>query len=263
MKNVSILYIGIGQYIKLWDEFYSTFEEKFLPECKKVYWLFTDDNQVETQENVNVIKQENLGWPGNTLYRFDMFLRIKEKLLEADYVFFFNANYMCNAIVNENDLNGLESELIFVDHPGFYWKKNFYFNYDRNKKSTAYIPYGIGEHYVQGSLIGGKPFAFINMCTELSNNIKIDDSNGVVAEWHDESHINHYLIGRDDYYVLNPGFAYPGFINSDRPYEPILILRDKEKYIPYTGKKKRDTYRMYYKIIRIKGWLMEKLSHGC
>ena len=262
LSKLGILYIGLGDYIVFWDEFYRSFEEKFLVECDKEYFVFTDriDSIQPVKDKVNVIAQENLGWPGNTLYRFDMFLSIKDRLVSKDYVFFFNANYMCSKEVILEDVNDLKASLTVVEHPGFQGRRNYYFNYDRNKKSLAYIPYGEGEHYVQGCLIGGKPDCFIKMCSILSENIHSDDANGVIAEWHDESHLNRYICDNRDYYLLDPGFAYPEFTVGDRDYSPKLVLRDKEKYITYVGKKRRSKYWLYYKKKILVGCLHEVLD---
>ena len=256
-NSIAILYIALGSYTCFWEEFYNSFESKFLTECDKDYYVFTDDRSffLGCPGNVHVIDQENLGWPGNTLYRFDMFLGIRERLFSADYIFFFNANYLCDMKVEPGDVGDLSYPLLCVTHPGFYGLKNNYFNYDRNKKSLAYVPYGKGQCYIQGCLLGGKPQTFLEMCENLSKNIHIDDEHGVVAEWHDESHVNRYIIDRQDVLVLGPGYAYPEFTPSERDYEPVLLLRDKEKYIEYKGKKKRSKYWLYYKIRKVQGFI--------
>ena len=34
------------------------------------------------------VLKKNLGWPGNTLFRFDMFLSIEKEIIKFDYLFF-------------------------------------------------------------------------------------------------------------------------------------------------------------------------------
>lgn len=261
-NSIAILYIALGDYKCFWEDFYNSFESRFLTGCSKKYYVFTDDRSFFSRcsENVQVIDQENLGWPGNTLYRFEMFLSIRERLINEDYVFFFNANYLCNKEVGLGDVFFLDAALLCVAHPGFYGLSNYYYNYDRNKKSLAFVPYGEGECYIQGCFLGGKPNAFLEMCEKLSDNIRIDDEHGVLAEWHDESHVNRYIIGRNDVTILGPEFAYPEFGKTIRKNEIVLLLRDKEKYIQYKGKKKRSKYWFYYKKKRVLGMMHEQLS---
>lgn len=261
-NSIAILYIAIGNYTCFWKEFYNSFENGFLVGTEKEYYVFTDKRDYfdKTLENVHVIEWENLGWPGNTLYRFDMFLSIREICSKAKYVFFFNANYKCNKEVYLEDLADLNIELMCVAHPGFYGLSNYYFNYDRNKKSLAYVPYGEGKYYIQGCFLGGRPDSFFAMCEKLSGNIHTDDEHGVIAEWHDESHLNRYIIGRDDVMILGPEYAYPEFGTEMCENDIILLLRDKEKYIHYNGKKKRSRYWLYYRKLKFIGMLREWMA---
>ena len=230
MLNVAILYICIGEYSIFWKDFYDSFEEKFLSNCHKEYYVFTDNMELykNNEDNVHIIEQKNLGWPGNTLFRFKMFLTQKQQLLKFDYIFFLNANAVCMKEVGEEFLPHVES-LLFVQHPGFYNVPNYRFPYDRNKKSSAYIPYKKGNVYVTGAINGGKSKGFLQMCEELSREIDMDYERGIIALWHDESHINKYILNRSDYKLLPPSYIYTE--GKTLPFSPIILARDKNKFI--------------------------------
>ena len=100
--------------------FIRVLKEKFIPNAVKEYFVFTDSKDLfDCQNNrVHLIKQENLGWPGNTLFRFRMFLTQKENLKQFDYIFFINANVVCVEKVGEEFLP-IQESLLFVQHPGF------------------------------------------------------------------------------------------------------------------------------------------------
>ena len=96
--HVAVLYICTGKYSIFWEEFYRSMEKYFLKQPEVEYFVFTDaDKLYDEERNVKIhrIRQENLGWPGNTLFRFHMFVSIKEKLEDYDYLFFLNANTVC------------------------------------------------------------------------------------------------------------------------------------------------------------------------
>ena len=95
--QIAILYICTGRYVAFWEDFYKSFEKYFLKKSKVEYFIFTDSLQITEEENNNIhrIYQENLGWPGNTLFRFRIFNSIKEELAPFDFVCFFNANMVC------------------------------------------------------------------------------------------------------------------------------------------------------------------------
>lgn len=44
--KIGILYICTGKYEKFFDEFFSSFEEKFLTNHEKYYFVFTDSNRL-------------------------------------------------------------------------------------------------------------------------------------------------------------------------------------------------------------------------
>ena len=88
MEKIAIVYIGVGRYIEFFKDFYTSCEKNFFPGIDKKYFVFTD-SEIK-KRNVTVIKVKDEGWPYNTLYRFEYFLRIEEELKKSDYIYFFN-----------------------------------------------------------------------------------------------------------------------------------------------------------------------------
>lgn len=228
MKNIAILYICTGKYDIFWEDFYKTSEKYFLNNSEKHYFVFTDAQSIydENCDRVHKIYQKTLGWPYNTLMRFNMFKGIEEKLKEFDYIFFLNANMLFVDYVGEEILPK-EEGLLVAKHPAFYDKDVDEYPYDRNEKSLAYIPYGQGDIYVQGAFNGGKSRDFLQLINELDKNINIDLDNDVIALWHDESQLNRYIIGKE-YKLLDPGYIYPE--GWDLPFKAKIIGRDKSKW---------------------------------
>lgn len=231
MDRIAVLYVSLGEkYHVFWKEFYETFKENFLTESRVEYFVFTENRNLEyaTEEDVHIVDQEDLGWPGNTLNRFDMFLKIEDELMKYDYTFFFNSNYLCTSKITEEDFLPGDKNLVLTIHPRNYLKKPEEMPYDRNPESLACIPVGEGGIYVMGGLNGGRTKNYLDMVKKLKKNTDIDTSKGVVAKWHDESHLNRYIIGRDDIKFLPPAYGYPEGLEF--PFEPIMLLREKNRY---------------------------------
>ena len=169
MSKIAILYIGIGKYCCFWKSFYISIERFFLPNTPKHYFVFTDQENIYAQntEKVHVIRQADLGWPKNTLYRFAFFDSIKYQLIKYEFIFFMNANVYCNQIVNEEEVLTEKEDYLFVMHHAFVGKDINIYPYERRKESLAYIPYGCGKHYITGGVNGGKANSFIKMCGML------------------------------------------------------------------------------------------------
>ena len=119
--KIAILYICTGKYDIFWKDFFLSAEKFFLPKHHKEYFIFTDKELYaqDTCSRIHKFYQENLGWPFNTLKRFEMFLRIKEQLKNFDFIFFMNANLEFLKEVNEEFLP-IEENLTLVQHAGFY-----------------------------------------------------------------------------------------------------------------------------------------------
>lgn len=236
-EKVAILYIGIGKYVAFWKDFYLSFEEKFLQNSEKHYFVFTDADHIlgEEKGKVHKIFQEDLGWPGNTLFRFKIFKTIIEQLKDFDYIFFMNANVVCLQMVTESMFLPDKEELVVVQHPGYYNKKPYDFDYEFSKKSTAGIPCGEGKVYVCGGVNGGKAQAYIRLIETLAENVNQDLKKGIIAKWHDESHLNHYIYENDNYKLLSPAYCYPE--GWKLPFQAILMVEDKSKKIELDTKK--------------------------
>ena len=226
--QIGILYICTGKYSIFWKSFYESSEKYFLARHKKTYFLFTDAKTIDYQDNENVIKifQENLGWPNNTLMRFHVFLKNKISLQRMDFLFFCNANLLFVDSVGDEILP-FEEGLIALQHPGYLNKPRKKFAYEKNSMSCAHIPINKGKHYVMGCFNGGTTETFLKMSEELSKNIDEDNKNGITAIWHDESHLNKYIVDKN-IKILNPSYGYPE--NWKLPFSPKIIIRDKTKY---------------------------------
>ncbi len=231
-SKVAILYICTGEYVYFWKKFYKSMKLHFLRDADVHYYVFTDADRIYGEENGDVhrVYQKQLGWPYDTLRRFDMFLSIEEQLQKYDYLFFFNSNLIIKKDVKgEEFLPTPREKLVFTIHPGQYASKVSEFTYERNPESRAYIPVGEGKVYVAGGLNGGETKAFLAMAKELQKRIAEDEEKGIVAIYHDESQINRYVYELKDYKLLHPGYLFPE--DWKVPYPKMCLLLAKNKYI--------------------------------
>lgn len=232
--KVAILYICTGKYNLFFDGFYHSCEKYFLKGIADVeYFVFTDDMNLSTSSKVHLFEKQCQGFPMDSLFRFDMFLSIKDILVDFDYCFFFNANMLFVSPVGE-ELLPIEEDLMAVIHPGYYNRWKILYPYERNSKSTAYIPPFVPPyHYYMGSLNGGKTNAFLELSRVCSENTLVDYDKGIVARVHDESHLNKYMH-EHKCKGLSPAYAYPEGWNL--PFAPKIIIRDKVKVDKYFNK---------------------------
>ena len=226
--KIAILYICTGNYHVFWPSFYESAEKYFFPGVRKNYFVFSDgDASLFAQSNVTLVYQERLGWPHDTLKRFHMFSRVEQQLRNNDYIFFFNANINFHTVISEEILPTDAEKLLVVQHPGYFACKQYDFPYDRNPQSAAYIPMGKGTVYVMGAVNGGRSHDYLEMINDLAWAVDKDLERNIIALWHDESHLNKYILHRS-HRLLTPSYCFPE--NSSIPYENIITIVDKNNF---------------------------------
>lgn len=225
-KSIGILYLCTGPYKLFWEDFYNSFQERFLSNTEKFYYVYCDDlggvlDKFKDNEHVKLIPINPMPWPLITLLRFHYFLMLEEELKKHDYLMFSNANIVCNQSVTEEEFLPRKAKgegLSFVNHPGYYRKKAVYnYQFERRKRSLAYIPYNCGSTYVIGAMFVGTAKDFLEMSHILKTRIESDLKKNIIAKWHDESHLNRYIVGKTDYRLLSPAYCYP--VGFDLPVE--------------------------------------------
>lgn len=233
--RTAILYICTGQYNQFFADFYKSCERYLLKGlCELEYFVWTDDLKLCDAENVHLIEKKCAGFPADSLFRFEMFLQVKEQLRNFDYIYFFNANAEFVEPVGTEILPD-KSELVAAKWPSRENQPAWRHPYERNKKSLAYIaPFHPPYHYYMGGINGGTSQAYLEMVETCAHNIRIDYDNGIVAVVHDESHINRYLR-EHACKVIPREYCWPEEWKQAN-LQPKIIFRDKVKVDPYFNK---------------------------
>jgi hypothetical protein len=224
--RIAILYICTGQYSLFWQDFYRSAEEFLFNKFIKHYFVFTDDISIKSGDKITVLHKEYGGFPHDSMFRFEMFNGISRELQKFDYVYFFNSNMRIIKPVSEDIFpDSYESGLVGVIHPGHYNHNPVRFPYERNPRSKAYIPHKYNSYkYYMGGMFGGVAESFLRLSERCAEWIRDDLKSGIVAVYHDESHLNRYFI-ETKILELDPGYGYPEGWNI--PFTPRIILMDK------------------------------------
>ncbi len=138
------------------------------------------------------------GWPAATLYRYHVIL---ERSWDEEYLFLCDADMRFEGDVGEEILG----ELVATVHPGYMNKESM--PYERRPESRACVT--DGEVYYCGGFVGGRTRTFLLLAERIRDQIDRDNSHGVVARWHDESHLNRVLSIVHPSVTLSPSYCYP------------------------------------------------------
>lgn len=238
MEEVAILYICTGNYKKLFQQFYDSVEQNFLPGHTHHYYVWTDSPELGEydESKVSIIPKEYKKWPAATLMRYHDFLSIREILLSHRYVYFCNADLNIYAPVGDEILPSAEHPLVGVQHIQ-YDKPQLLLhqlaeNTEKNLFSNAYIdPCEFPYTYIFGCFNGGLPGPYLEMAETIARWTDEDLRHGIIPVWHDESFLNAYRLEHPDIFkVLPVQYAYPDLCGV-KDYDDIKIIKlDKESF---------------------------------
>lgn len=193
--HVAIMTIALGKYDRFFGGWYEAIQERFLPDCTRYYYVFTDSDNLPYIDcgYCKVIKQENLGWPGNTRDRFSMYLRLKDELIDNyDYIYFLQVTARLTEKLTAKDcVPTAKDDWMWVTRNIDIPHK---LTYDPNPRSAAYIPKDMGRIYVQGGAFGGRSKEFFQMCEACVMSLEHNRQSGIGEFLNDESHMNHYFL---------------------------------------------------------------------
>jgi histo-blood group ABO system transferase len=148
------------------------------------------------------------GWPDATIYRYAVILEQAARMADASHVFLIDADMRFVAPVGQEIL----APLVATTHPGYVGLRG---TYEQRPESTAFVGDGEGTTYICGAFVGGERDPFLALAEAVQANVAGDAARGITALWHDESHLNRYLIDHPPNLVLSPSYCYP---EHDRYY---------------------------------------------
>lgn len=215
--NIGLIVMATGKYISFVKPLITSAEKHFCKNHNVTYFIFTD-GVAPSLDNVISIYQPRLGWPFDTMMRFESYYAARDVLSTQDYLFACDADMLFVGKVG----NEILGERVATQHPAFINQRG---TYETNPVSTAYISNQEGSYYFAGGFYGGTSKEVLESARINSSNINTDLQKDFIAIWHDESHWNRYCIDHKPTIILNPSYCYPE--NWTLPYPKKILALDK------------------------------------
>lgn len=228
--KIGLLVVATGKYISFVKQLRDSVEKYFLKGSphQTTIFVFTDSPTVP-ERTVRLYKRHKK-FPYPTLTRYHTFTRYHHELSEMDYLFYCDVDMRFVAPVGKEILG----ELVATAHPGFYQSDRRAYPYEDRQSSKAYIPSSEGKTYYCGGFNGGHSKTFLKMAKVISENISYDLRKHIIARWHDESHLNRYLIDYPPTVILPSSYCYPE--ESQLPFRPkLMALSKNHNELRYSG----------------------------
>lgn len=225
MKNKIVLnLIATNKYLSFLDIIVPSIESYFFPNSDITILVHTNldlPGNLGSYPKIKFVKNsiDHEPWPFTTLKRFHYFLSSREEIEKSDYSFYVDVDSKFIKEISEDLLptEGMAGTI----HPCLF---NGPGTPDRNPNSTAYIPVGSNNRYFCGGFFGGTSREFLEMSEEIAKNIDSDLEKGVMAVWHDESHLNKHFFSSPPEVVFDHPFAIAENLTQEKPESKILFL---------------------------------------
>jgi histo-blood group ABO system transferase len=223
--KIGLLIIATNKYTEFLQPLIESADKFFLKEHDVTYFVFTNNKvDIKTSRTVVFIDTEHKEWPWMTLGRYRIFSNNSIWFYDTDYLYYIDVDMLFVDNVGEEILG----ELVVTQHPGYYnggdWRET-------RPQSMACIPLDKQIKYVAGGFNGGKTANFIKMANILANNIDTDYNNGIIAVWHDESHLNKYIAYyQSELKLLAPSYCYGEHMNLPFKKRIVALTKKHEEF---------------------------------
>lgn len=198
LMRVALIVIATGEtYRRNAKNLIASAKQFFVPHDIVMFTDAPDDFQVAIK-----IPRVHLGYPRATLTRYQAIWSARAILSTYDHIFYSDADMLFVAPVTGDEI--FSDGITATEHPGYVGLGG---TPDKNTRSSAYLP--SVRTYFCGGFNGGTSAAFLRMAEAIDMAVNADDRKGVVALWHDESHLNRYLHDHPPARILSPSFCYP------------------------------------------------------
>jgi histo-blood group ABO system transferase len=217
--KIGLLIIATNKYVQFLKPLIESADNFFLNGIDVTYFVFTNqDINVYSNRNIQKIEVDHRPWPMMTLGRYKIFSQNSDILSTVDYLYYCDVDMKFVGDVGVEIL----SDRVATQHPGYFGRRG---TPEMRISSTAFVHPDEEMEYFAGGFNGGTSFEYLKMAKIISENIEKDLEKGIIAVWHDESHMNRYFIDNKPTKILSPSYCYPESV--DIPFEKRLLALDK------------------------------------
>uniref|UniRef100_K7FA26 ABO, alpha 1-3-N-acetylgalactosaminyltransferase and alpha 1-3-galactosyltransferase n=1 Tax=Pelodiscus sinensis TaxID=13735 RepID=K7FA26_PELSI len=189
------------RYIRFIQGFIGSANKYFLSGHRVNFYLFTDHPEkvpameLASEKHLFIIPIQNYSrWQDISMNRMDIisnYIRSRWRY-EVDYLYSMDIDLQLFEHIGVEIVDTLVGTI-----PG---------TYERRPESQAAIPSGEGDFYYAASFYGGSVSEVYKLTTACFKGVTEDRANGIEAKWHEESHLNKYLLYHKPTRLLSPEY---------------------------------------------------------
>lgn len=202
------LSLRYGQFV---EGFMNSANKYFLAGHQVNFYLFTDNPeqishlQMAPENHLFVISVQNYSlWQDISMCRMDIISRyIRSQFqYEVDYLYSIDIDVQLFEHIGVEIIDTLVGTISSWQYKTCRESKS----YETRTESQAAIPKGEGDFYYTASFFGGSVAEVYKLTRACFKGVMEDRENGIEARWHDESHLNKYLLYHKPTRLLSPEY---------------------------------------------------------
>lgn len=229
MPVISLNLIATNKYLEFLPDILESVEKFFFKNDRVNIIVHTNRELPKKKfhsERIEVFRNEidHEPWPFTTLKRFHYFIQAEKLIRKSNFSFYIDVDSL---FIDNIGLSDIQDSGIFATiHPGLNQGPG---TPERNPNSEAYIPIGSTNRYFCGGFFGGDTESFLEMSEVIKNAINRDLEKNIIAIWHDESHLNKFLMLNEPAKIFNYPFAVAENLTPIFETSKILFLDKNSK----------------------------------
>ena len=236
--KIGILTVATNSYADYWINLANSVD-KFTDSEHEIHMHVFTDNPEYCESKVSNFKKVKFkffkipgyGWPDATIKRYELIATNREEIV-GDVLIHMDADMLVRSSDFSSEFKLGSDKVGLVEHPGF-WRPNgasrlalyarsphFLIKdlkmmflqgglgaWEREKHSRAFVARRFRKKYVCGAIWFGPREKVLEMVNSLFADVEKDAQSGVMATWHDESHLNAWA-SRNNYELFKPNICF-------------------------------------------------------
>ena len=263
LESLNFGSIATNSYLDFWKKQALSLDKFLESDSSAKIFLLTDQvNAAKTfadqleKISIEIFEIPNYGWPEATLLRYEILANSPIDWSSNDVFIYLDADMEAVDAITPSDFIDNEIDaMTLVTHPGFYrpsgikrlmiyashpfvllidlisWiREGGLGTWEVRRASMAFVPRAQRSSYYCGAIWWGRGQHFLEMIDALAIRTSQDSANGVMARWHDESHLNWWATA-NSHNAKSPAFCFAPKLRWLDRVRPIIMAVDKGSFV--------------------------------
>ena len=259
MKKLNFVSIATNGYLDYWKDQAQSINHHISPDTMCKLFLYTDQPldarsfaKELTRVQVKIFTIPSYGWPDASLLRYRLIFSKAATWPRDEIMVYLDADMLAVSSLSYRDFNQKDKRgVTLVRHPGYFRPPGysiikFYFSHPKvafrdlivsvfggglgawetRPSSTAFVERKLRRGYFCGGIWWGTVSEILSLCESLASRIDLDSSRGVLAIWHDESHLNWWAT-TNPHQTASPAYCFASEYPALKTLTPKIVAVDK------------------------------------